>query len=566
MLSERVGKLLARLRAVFQDWVMPALRRPAESLPSRIIVSVFAAALVTSLAVTWISTRSIESFLREKIDEKYPDILRTTSERLDLWYSQRELEIETFARSATVVENLGRLTGNKSGRSRARKEVAEYLSYVLEGFPQYEALFVLDSRGQILVRVGPEFQLPDSRLRRLGGMSHSQVGDVERFGERVVQVASAPVKNQRDQKIATLHAFVRTDELSEVLRSDEIGPSGVVYIVGRQGEPLRLTANAVGLGNYERPLPPTGVRPVVEKYARADGADVIGSSVRFGRLGWTIVVEEEYEDAFAPVVAVIREILGINVGIVVVFGLIALQMARSIVRPIQALSDAALRIASGETDVLIPGTTRADELGVLTRTFNEMSLRLRDNQRKLEVQNQELQRMNEIFQQLSITDGLTKLHNHRFFQDQLPREMKRADRTNSRLCLILIDIDDFKKLNDRFGHAAGDHVLRRVAEIMNECIRDTDLLARYGGEEFALLASQTDLEGALYLAERIRRAISRARFSLTDGDRTHKLSITASLGLAPYRGDRKAFFNDADRALYSAKNAGKDCVVVADED
>ena len=565
MTYEPTRKLMERLRAVVQDWVVPLLRRPAESLPSRIIVAVFAVALVTSFAVTWVSTRSIESFLREKIDEKYPDILRSTGERLDLWYSQRQLEIETFARSATVVENLGRLAGKNAGRSRARKELTEYLSYVLESFPQYEALFMLDSRGQLLVRVGPELELSDARRRRLRGMTHSQVGDVERLGERVVQLATAPVKDSRDERVATLHAFVRTDKLSEVLHSDELGSSGVLYIVSRHGEPLGLTAKAAGLASYRRPLPITGVRPVVETYDRADGADVIGSSVRFGRLGWTIVVEENYEDAFAPVVAVIGEILGINVAIVVVFGLIALQMARSIVRPIRALSDAALRIASGETDVLIHGSTRADELGVLTRTFNEMSLRLRDNQRKLEVQNQELQRVNEVFQQLSITDGLTKLHNHRFFQDHLPREMKRSDRTNSPLCLILIDIDDFKKLNDQFGHAAGDHVLRRVADIMNDCIRDTDLLARYGGEEFALLASQTDLEGAIYLAERTRRAISRARFSVTEGDRAHKLSITASFGVAPYRGDRKAFFNDADRALYSAKNSGKDCVVVADE-
>lgn len=566
MPSEHAESLMERLRAVFRDWVVPVLRRPGESLPSRIIVSVFAAALVTSIAVTWISTRSIESFLREQIDEKYPDILRSTSERLDLWYSQRQLEIETFARSATVVENLVQLTGKQSGHSRARKELAEYLSYVIEAFPQYEALLVLDARGQTLAQVGPELELSDSRLRRLGGMRHSQVGDVERIGERTVQVASAPVKDQRDQKIATLHAFVQTDELSQVLHSDELGPSGVLYVVGQHGEPLMLMARAAGLEKYDRPLPTTGARPVVETYARADGANVIGSSVRFGRLGWTIVVEEKYEDAFAPVVAVIGEILGINVGIVVLFGLIALQIARSIVRPIQALSDAALRISSGETDVLIPGTTRADELGVLTRTFNEMSLRLHDNQRKLEVQNQELQRVNEVFQQLAITDGLTKLHNHRFFQDHLPREMKRSDRTGSPLCLVLIDIDDFKKLNDRYGHSAGDHVLRRVADVMNDCVRDTDLLARYGGEEFALLASQTDLEGAIYLAERIRRAISRARFSMAEDDRTHKMSITASLGVAPYRGDRKAFFNDADRALYSAKNAGKDCVVVADED
>jgi diguanylate cyclase (GGDEF)-like protein len=145
--------------------------------------------------------------------------------------------------------------------------------------------------------------------------------------------------------------------------------------------------------------------------------------------------------------------------------------------------------------------------------------------------------------------------------------MKRAARTDEPLALILIDLDDFKTLNDRFGHAVGDAVLRKTADVMNEVIRDMDLLARYGGEEFALLASQTTLEGAAVLAEKIRIAISEARFSVVhDDDGPVWVSITASLGVAAFRGDAKAFFNDADRALYRAKDAGKDCVVVADGD
>jgi diguanylate cyclase (GGDEF)-like protein len=184
---------------------------------------------------------------------------------------------------------------------------------------------------------------------------------------------------------------------------------------------------------------------------------------------------------------------------------------------------------------------------------------------RLHQRDQHLQRVNEMLEQLSITDELTRLHNHRFFQDQLPREMKRSARTEEPLALILIDIDDFKSLNDRFGHAVGDAVLRRIADVMNSVVREMDLLARYGGEEFALLATHTSLEGAVALAEKIRIAVAAARFSVVDLEGPAELSITVSIGVAAFKGDEKAFFNDADRALYRAKSAGKDCVIVADE-
>jgi diguanylate cyclase (GGDEF)-like protein len=99
---------------------------------------------------------------------------------------------------------------------------------------------------------------------------------------------------------------------------------------------------------------------------------------------------------------------------------------------------------------------------------------------------------------------------------------------------------------------------------MSSVVRDMDLLARYGGEEFALLASNTSLDGSVALAEKIRLAISHARFSVRNVDGPVEIHVTASLGVAAFRGDEKAFFNDADRALYRAKGLGKDCVVVAD--
>jgi diguanylate cyclase (GGDEF)-like protein len=460
----------------------------------------------------------------------------------------------------------------------SRTELRTYLAYVLERFPQFEALFVLDSRGRTLLWTGEEIELPDGLRRRAARITAPTLGGIERVGGRRVQLASAPVLDAQDRRIASLHAVVQLGAVEQLLRTEDAGQNLEIFVAGSDGATLFAAADGTRRHSYVRSLPTAAAPAAIEDYTDPDGVRRVGSAVQFDRFGWTIAVEQAYDDAFAPAVSTVREQMLLNLGIVLGFSLVAFQLARSIVRPILALSDAARRIASGETDVLVAGSAGADEIGVLTRAFNEMSARLRRNQLALEesrlevedansrliAQNNELQRVNEVFQQLSITDDLTKLHNHRFFHEHLPREMKRAVRTGEPLTLIVIDLDDFKGLNDRFGHAVGDAVLHQVAVVMSGVVREMDLLARYGGEEFALLASRTSLDGAVALAEKIRLAISHARFSVMTGDGPIQIQVTASLGVAAFRGDEKAFFNDADRALYRAKALGKDCVVVAD--
>jgi hypothetical protein len=135
---------------------------PFASLPARIITSVFAAVLVASLAVTWISTRTTEGFLREKIDQKFPQILRSAGERLDLWYAQRAMDVGTFAHSETLAKATSVLVRRSpSGERRsARRELGQYLTYVLEAFPQFETLVLLDLRGDVLLQVGRDFDPP----------------------------------------------------------------------------------------------------------------------------------------------------------------------------------------------------------------------------------------------------------------------------------------------------------------------------------------------------------------------------------------------------------------------
>ena len=180
---------------------------------------------------------------------------------------------------------------------------------------------------------------------------------------------------------------------------------------------------------------------------------------------------------------------------------------------------------------------------------------------RLRARNEELERINERLARLSVTDELTGLPNHRSFRESLRRELKRALRTGADLSLVLIDVDDFKVLNDCHGHAVGDAILARVAAVMRAQLREDDILARYGGEEFALIAPGTSLSGAVALAEKIRVAVSRSAFSVIALDGPQQVRVTVSAGAARFDGDERRLFNDADRALYGAKESGKDCVL-----
>ncbi|MSP24818.1 MAG: GGDEF domain-containing protein, partial [Myxococcales bacterium] len=157
-------------------------------------------------------------------------------------------------------------------------------------------------------------------------------------------------------------------------------------------------------------------------------------------------------------------------------------------------------------------------------------------------------------------DGLTGLYNHRAFQDALRRDLHRAERTGSELSLMMLDVDHFKVFNDTWGHQAGDEVLKAISRLLLASIRTGDVAARYGGEEFVLILPDTPLEGAVLVAERIRKNV--ARLSVRIGE--EKLKVTASFGVASAngktRGGNAEVIERADTALYAAKRAGRNVV------
>jgi len=168
-----------------------------------------------------------------------------------------------------------------------------------------------------------------------------------------------------------------------------------------------------------------------------------------------------------------------------------------------------------------------------------------------------------LFSQVKIRadhDGLTRIHNRRAFDERLVDELRRHQRYQHPMSLLMLDIDHFKVINDRYGHLVGDHVLREVSRLLSETLRSTDFTARYGGEEFVVILPQTAEEQAQILAERLRGLIAQAHF-VHDGE---TFSITVSIGVAALLPGsltkRKDLLDKADKALYQAKNLGRNQV------
>jgi diguanylate cyclase (GGDEF)-like protein len=184
----------------------------------------------------------------------------------------------------------------------------------------------------------------------------------------------------------------------------------------------------------------------------------------------------------------------------------------------------------------------------------------RDLEARIQERTAELSEANRQLEKLAVTDALTGILNRRALFAMMRREMDREQRHRHGLALIVFDIDHFKEVNDRHGHAAGDVVLQHVAAIAGRAVRKIDTLARYGGEEFVLVAPESNRESALHLAERMRLALRSADIAMN-----HEIvRVTASFGVAILRlgdGEPEQVLRRADRALYAAKAAGRDRVV-----
>lgn len=234
--------------------------------------------------------------------------------------------------------------------------------------------------------------------------------------------------------------------------------------------------------------------------------------------------------------------------------LLAALLARALTRPLNQIVDAVRRFADGRLGGRLP-SARQDEIGLLARSIEDMQHQIRAQFAALEQKQGELDR-------LASHDSLTGLHNRRFFLDRLDHALAHAKRTDGHLALLFIDLDNFKSINDELGHAAGDHVLRTLAQRLRQVVREVDTVARIGGDEFIILLDEVEhVDGVAVVAHKVLDALSQP---VRRGDADLVLGASIGASRYPENGENAIeLIAAADQAMYRAKAGGRRRVCLA---
>jgi len=283
---------------------------------------------------------------------------------------------------------------------------------------------------------------------------------------------------------------------------------------------------------------------------------------------WRIYIVLAEVDFLSEMNHAIRETEIFNILFILLFLVFGFWLARWITKPIVNLNISAKALTEGVFKH-VNHENRKDELGQLTKSFNIMGYQLTDLVANLEMQvaerTRELEERNEALQELSFLDGLTGIPNRRRFDDFFNLAFSLSIRNSQPIAILMLDIDEFKKYNDTYGHLQGDECIKNIAAILKDTVkRKADIAARYGGEEFIVVLQDTDKDSVIKVSKEIMRGIK--ALNMEHIESTHGV-VTVSIGIVyevPYKNQNPAeFIEKADEALYYSKNNGRNRVEFA---
>lgn len=378
---------------------------------------------------------------------------------------------------------------------------------------------------------------------------------------RLLSIAHDIVSNEN------LVYVIFTDVSGAWLASHQRGAGTIDKLFIDDGE--RISVEPI---NRPRLVTTESVGPHIDVVYPVPAADDMGSSlgprptVGFVRIGLSLTT------AANQLAEMTRNTIGLAVGIALLMVPLGYEIVRHLVRPLNKLAEAASELAGGKLDTHVP-EDRLDELGDLARAFNLMADKLSTSHNALMEQSAELERRvqerttaledaNRQLREVAARDSLTGLYNRRHFNDILAQLFAESARYQTDLTCMMVDLDNFKKVNDTLGHQAGDQLLTITARAIKESIRESDVPVRYGGDEFAVLLPRTTPEDARASAERLLQ-----RFRKDIMRELPEASIVSlSIGLASRERDQPQsptlLIQLADEALYLAKAGGKDRITV----
>jgi len=560
------------VRASFGYWELSIAKTSAAlrlgSIKSKIVAFALLATLIPALSTAVVSYLQNRRALTEKLNEELAGASSQTAREVDLWLAERFFDVGVSSASFEVSENMGRLVGARRRSAATLQAVArlkDYLGSVQERLLDFEELLVLDPTGTVVATGGEEageVSLPDGwletvrRHRRFLG---------EPYWDSVVGKATVMMAVPLEASgtfLGVLIAKVNFDAANATLGNFAPGDSGEVYLLTAGGT-LITSSRASSPEIMATTLDPQSLIALEEaeraaiEYSDYEGRAAVGALDRVPRSSWAVVAQLPQSEAYAQMARLRNVTVFLVLGLLIVVSIIAYALGLLIVRPLGRLTRGAARVAGGDLSVDLP-VISGGEVGYLTEVFNDMVARLRAGREELHAASEALQKKNEELGRLSVTDGLTGLFNRRHLMETLVAEQRRAQRSKRPFSLLMLDVDHFKKFNDKFGHLAGDEVLLSVSGIIRKCARNVDFPARYGGEEFCVIVSESDVNGAVELAERIRTELEAVKF---EGQK-----ITVSIGAAEFPIDGETVDDviaTADAALYRAKRGGRNRVARA---
>ncbi len=549
------------------------LRLRLDSIKGRILVFALLATLIPSLTMGWLSYGHNKQFLTEKITGELRNVTSHTVREVDIWLKERFYDLRVFSSSYEVSENLETFLQGQGGPNPhgvAPRRLKDYLTSVREKFIHYEELLVIDPNAQVVatsaegagtVRLPPEWMKGVQKDKAILGEAFWD----EALQQTVMMIA-VPVKSANGRFLGAMAAKLNFRAIKLILKGFPLGKKGQVYLITENGT-LILSSRLLPSPPNKTLLAPKTTQTLLAReavplqYRDHQGKEVVGTLNRLPQLDWAVVAEVGWKEAYAPIVRLRNLTFVMVVALLLGIGLIAYFLGATIVRPLNVLTDGAAKVASGDLEVDLPIASRG-EMGYMTEVFNHMVARLRHGREELDTINKTLSEKNRELEALSITDGLTGLYNRTHLMQTLANEVARARRHTHPFSILMIDIDHFKIYNDSFGHLAGDAVLRKLASIFTKSIRSVEYAARYGGEEFLIMLPETETDGALEAAERIRIRVAQQTF---DGG-NERGGITVSIGVAgfPEHGTiPESIIASADAAMYQAKRDGRNRVVRA---
>ncbi|SHO43128.1 sensor domain-containing diguanylate cyclase [Desulfopila aestuarii] len=542
-------------------------QRPG-SIRNRILFFSILVTLVPSIGMGWFWYDISRKTTTAKIEQQLTGSADIIEREIGLWFKERNYDLRVFSNSFVVPENLGiyqrektSTTGPSEKTEEALKKISTYLGIIITKFQNYQTLAVLDAGGKVLASSSPVLQekfvmLPDNWQEQV---QHNQyfIGNyflTDPEGGPLVLIGIPLIESTENAVIGFFVLEAHLDTIRSLVTGSlpdrRIQNGSAVTLLEKDGR-IIFSSTPTGSADTadivtEEALKLFQQPGILHEYVNRKQVAVLGMGFSFTELPWYLLMEKNRDDVYATIMEARNQILLITALLSVVIGGTAVIIARQIIFPLKELIKGVQQVAGGDLQVSVP-VRRKDELGLVTTMFNEMVERLQENQTRLE--------------ELATTDPLTGLANRKQIMTSLELQLEGFYRHGTSFSLLMLDIDFFKKVNDTYGHQAGDSILVEIASILGTILRTLDTAGRYGGEEFVVILDTADQAQAVQSAERIRRAVERHVFSWNG----HELRITISVGASaihPSDETVNSLIARVDEALYRAKSEGRNRVCI----